>query len=50
LNIINYFKGGNKSRRLNEFKIINIGGEEKIIAPVEKGSTNLLYYVKNDKL
>jgi len=43
-------KGGNKSRRLNKFKIINIGGEEKLIAPVEKGSTNLLYYVKNDEL
>jgi len=50
LNIINELKGGNKSRRLNKFEIINIGGEEKLIAPVEKGNTNLLYYVKNDEL
>jgi hypothetical protein len=50
LNIINELKGGNISRRLNTFEIINIGGEEKFIAPVEKGSTNLLHYVKNDEL
>lgn len=50
LNIINELKGGNKSHCLNKFEIINIGGEEKLIAPVEKGSTNLLYYVKNDEL
>lgn len=50
LNIINELKGYNKSRRLNKFEIINIGGEEKLIAPVEKGSTNLLYYVKNNEL
>jgi hypothetical protein len=50
LNIINELKGDNKSRRLNKFEIINIVGEEKLIAPVKKGSTNLLYYVKNDDL
>jgi hypothetical protein len=26
LNIINELKGGNKSRRLNKFEIVNIGG------------------------
>jgi hypothetical protein len=34
---------------LNKFEIINIGGEEKLIALVKKGSYNLLYYVKNDE-
>jgi hypothetical protein len=50
LNIINELKGDNKSRRLNKFKIINIGGEEKFIAPVEKDGTNILYYAKNYEL
>jgi hypothetical protein len=52
LNIINELKGDNKSRRLNKFEIIiiNIRGEEKLIAPIEKGSTNILYYVKNYEL
>jgi hypothetical protein len=50
LNLINELKGDNKSCHLNKFEIINIGGEEKLIAPLEKGSTNLLYYVKNDEL
>jgi len=50
LNIINELKDGNKSPRLNKFEIINIGGEEKLIVPVEKGSTCLLYYVKNNEL
>jgi hypothetical protein len=27
LNIINELKGGNKSRNLNKFQIINIGGD-----------------------
>jgi hypothetical protein len=45
-NIINELK----SRHLNKFEIINIGGGEKLITPVKKGSTNLLYYVKNDEL
>lgn len=39
LNVINELKGGNKSRHLNKFEIINIGGKEQLIAPVEKGST-----------
>jgi hypothetical protein len=43
LNLINELKGGNKSRCLNKFEIINIGGEEKLIAPAEKGST--IYYI-----
>jgi hypothetical protein len=50
LNLINELKGSNKYRRLNKFEMINIGGEEKLIVPVEKGSTNLLYYVRNDEL
>jgi hypothetical protein len=50
LNLVNELKGGNISRRLNKFEIINTGGEKKLIAPVENGSTNLLYYVKNDEL
>jgi hypothetical protein len=50
LNLINELKGGNKFRGLNKFEIINIGGEETFIEPVEKSSTNLLYYVKNDEL
>jgi hypothetical protein len=47
LKIINELKGGNKFCHLNKLEIINIG-EEKLIAPVKKGNTNLLYYVKND--
>jgi formyltetrahydrofolate synthetase len=35
---------------LNKFEIINIEGEKRLIALVEKGSTNLLYYVKNVEL
>jgi hypothetical protein len=50
LNIINELKGGNKSRRLNKFEIVNIGGWEKLIAPIKKGSTNLLDYVKNEEV
>jgi len=50
LNIINELKGNNKSRRLNKFEIINIGGKEKLIALIEKNSTYLLYYVKNNEL
>jgi hypothetical protein len=50
LNLINELKGGNKSCCLNKFEIINIGGEEKLISPVEKGSTNLLHYVRSDEL
>jgi len=42
-------KGGNKSYRLNKFEII-IGGEENLIVRVDKGSTNLLYYIKNYNL
>jgi hypothetical protein len=41
LNITNEVKGGNKTRHLNKFEFINIGGEKKLIAPVEKGSTIL---------
>lgn len=43
-------KGSNKSRHLNKFEIINFVGGEKVIAPLEKGRTTLLYYVKNDEL
>jgi hypothetical protein len=50
LNLINELKGGNKSRCLNKFEIINFGEEEKLIASVEKGNTNLLYYIRNDEL
>jgi hypothetical protein len=50
LNLVNELKGGNKSCGLNKFEIINIGGEETLIEPIKKGSTNLLYYVKNDEL
>ncbi|KAF0769494.1 KRAB-A domain-containing protein 2-like [Aphis craccivora] len=49
LNIINELKDSNKYHRLNKFEIINIREEEKLIAPFEKGSSNLLYYVKIDE-